>query len=123
MDRRRSLRREWRKVLSDLVAAGRGRLRYLWPLLFDQDLEALEDEVAIVVQSSCLLDFLLYAVQTGLQQLHKLELSDVHKFAKDHLVLDTALDDRPQRLDGVQLWAVGRHEHQVKVQDLCPFSH
>ena len=96
MDRRRSLRREWRKVLSDLVAAGRGRLRYLGPLLFDQDLQALEDEVAIVVQSSCLLDFLLYAVQTGLQQLHKLELSDVYKFAQDHLVLDTALDDGPQ---------------------------
>ena len=38
-------------------------------------------------------------------------------------MLHVALDNRPQRLNRVQLWTVRRHEHQLEVEVRRSFSH
>jgi len=88
----------------------------LLPPQLDEVVDALVDEVAVVLEGGIALHDWRDRVQTFLQELLEvLLLQSQHVLALGPL-LEIAFDDRPERLNRVQLGSVGRHEHEFKVQ-------
>ena len=86
------------------------------PPQLDEVVDALVDEVAVVLEGGIALHFWRYRVEAFLQEfLEVLLLQSQHVLALGPL-LEIAFDNRPESLNRVQLWSVGRHEHELKVQ-------
>jgi len=86
------------------------------PPQLDEVVDALVDEVAVVLEGGIALHFWRYRVEAFLQEfLEVLLLQSQHVLALGTL-LKIAFDDRPESLNRVQLGSVGRHEHELEVQ-------